>query len=387
MRAHQAELAQRVRAAASACHASLGHAQSVAWLGCVQTTLIQEPAGFPVQKEATLLKDLLLNYTCDVDDGGTPAIRSVTWSWRPPGSAAVPVSLRVDVLQESPPILLVDDFVSDHECSHMVNASMGDMMPSPGYPSGGNRRSYSASLFPRWDVEGDVVARVSRRLVAFVREAGGYPDVPEVGQEPLSAVYYREAGDEFRSHCDGECRGGAYWAGRRIATSLTYCQAAEEGGHTIFSLSAIKVVPRKRRMLFFGYKLRGGNDRGVTEAMDGGLSEHAGCPIRRGTKVVLTQWLREAVTAERDWRHYARLDGEETFRNAVARTPPPRRGPPPSPPPLPSSLSSPQCEQPLTAAEARSAAAPPSRRAWVAPPLELGTGAVSSSESLTSRAL
>jgi hypothetical protein len=222
-------MAQRVRAAASACHASLGHAQGAAWLGCVQTTLMQEPAGFPVQHEATLLKDLLLNYTCDVDDGGTPAIRSVTWSWRPPGSTAVPVSLRVDVLQESPSILLVDDFVSDDECSHMVNASMGDMMPSPGYPSGGNRRSYSASLFPRWDVEGDVVARVSRRLVAFVREAGGYLDVPEVGQEPLSAVYYREAGDEFRSHCDGECRGGAYWAGRRIATSLTYCQAAEEG--------------------------------------------------------------------------------------------------------------------------------------------------------------
>ena len=125
--------------------------------------------------------------------------------------------------------------------------------------------------------------------------------------------------------------------------------------------------------------------------MDGGLSEHAGCPIRRGTKVVLTQWLREAVTAERDWRHYARLDGEETFRNAVAPTPPPPRGPSPSPPPLPSSLTSPQCEQPLTTAEARSAAAPPapspSRRAWVAPPLELGTGAVSSSESLTSRAL
>ena len=218
----------RVRAAATACHAALGHAQGAAWLVCVQTTLIQEPPGFPVQQEATLLKDLLLDYTCDVDDGGTPAIRSVMWSWKPTGSAAVPVSLRVDVLQESPPILLVDDFVSDAECQYMVNASMGDMMPSPGYPSSGTRRSYSASLFPKWDLEGDVVARVSRRLVAFAREVGGYPDIPEVGQEPLSTVYYREAGDEFRSHCDGECRGGAYWAGRRIATSLTYCQAAQE---------------------------------------------------------------------------------------------------------------------------------------------------------------
>ena len=34
-------------------------------------------------------------------------------------------------------------------------------------------------------------------------------------------------------------------------------RVTQEGGNTIFSLSAIKVVPRKRRMLFFGYKLRG----------------------------------------------------------------------------------------------------------------------------------
>ena len=131
---------------------------------------------------------------------------------------------------------------------------------------------------------------------------------------------------------------------------------------------------------------------GATDAMDGGLSEHAGCPIRSGTKVVLTQWLREAVTAERDWRHYARLDDEETFRNAVSPTRPLSPSPSPSPPPFPSPLPSPQCEQPLTAAEARqTAGAPPapslSMRAWVAPPLELGTGAVSHSESLTTRAL
>ena len=511
----------RVRAAASACHAALGHAQGAAWLVCVQTTLIQEPAGFPVQQEATLLKDLLLNYTCDVDDGGTPAIRSVMWSWRPTGSATVPVSLRVDVLQESPPILLVDDFVSDAECQYMVNASMGDMMPSPGYPSSGTRRSYSASLFPKWDLEGDVVAQVSRRLVAFAHEVGGYPDIPEVGQEPLSTVYYREAGDEFRSHCDGECRGGAYWAGRRIATSLTYCKAAQEGaarpnaaplawpplawpplawsplapqllsvglpwdrsssrsamqhtthrvpchaggrqhdllaqrdqgGATRAADALLRLQTARRRSMAKARRPQhrkssnlppwaaaeratngsrrpptsarqpsGPQSRAwaarpprrspgaspmrrdnagsttfdhpgsrTTDAMDGGLSEHAGCPIRSGTKVVLTQWLREAVTAERDWRHYARLDDEETFRNAVSPTRPLSPSPSPSPPPFPSPLPSPQCEQPLTAAEARQTAAPPapspSMRAWVAPPLELGTGAVSYSE-LTSRAL
>ena len=40
-------------------------------------------------------------------------------------------------------------------------------------------------------------------------------------------------------------------------TPPTVCRVTQEGGNTIFSLSAIKVVPRKRQMLFFGYKLRG----------------------------------------------------------------------------------------------------------------------------------
>ena len=111
--------------------------------------------------------------------------------------------------------------------------------------------------------------------------------------------------------------------------------------------------------------------------MDGGLSEHAGCPIRSGTKLVFTQWLREAVTAERDWRHYARLDEEETYRNAIPPSPSPSSSPSPSPSP------SPQCngEQPVPAEEVRRAVAPlaqpPSMRTWVASPLELGSHAVS----------
>ena len=44
---------------------------------------------------------------------------------------------------------------------------------------------------------------------------------------------------------------------RHAATPCSVPRTTQEGGHTIFSLSAIKVVPRKRRMIFFGYKLRG----------------------------------------------------------------------------------------------------------------------------------
>ena len=56
---------------------------------------------------------------------------------------------------------------------------------------------------------------------------------------------------------------GLHWATGPQLSSLSHemhhalhCEM-QEGGYTLFSLSAIKVVPRKRRMLFFGYKLPG----------------------------------------------------------------------------------------------------------------------------------
>ena len=40
----------------------------------------------------------------------------------------------------------------------------------------------------------------------------------------MNAVYYKDSGDQYRPHCDGECGGGRYYLGARLATGLSYCQ-------------------------------------------------------------------------------------------------------------------------------------------------------------------
>jgi prolyl 4-hydroxylase len=115
------------------------------------------------------------------------------------------------------------------------------------------------------------------------------------GQEPINADYYKEYGDEYRAHCDGECNGGRHRTGARLATSLTYCEVAERGGYTLFTRSGLKVVPRRREMLFFGYK------NNHTRAMDHGHTEHTGCPLREGKKWIATQWYRDGVSEDHDW--------------------------------------------------------------------------------------
>ena len=210
-----------------------------------------------------------------------------------PGKRAPPPPAErytVDVLRESPPVYVVRDFVTAAECEHMLNITVPKMERSVvfGGGQGGqfsrHRQSYSVNMNPDYDDESNVVTRVVRRKFAFGREVAEYEDLVEgEGQEPLNSVYYKDWEDQYRPHCDGECYGGRYVRGGRIATSLTYCEVAARGGYTLFSRSNLKVVPRLRDMLFFGYKLKPDVEGGPPR-MDDGKTEHTGCPLREGTK-------------------------------------------------------------------------------------------------------
>ena len=155
-----------------------------------------------------------------------------------------PRSFEVGVLRETPPVYLVREFLTEAECEAMRSRTLPAMGPSVVVGGGVSswRRSYSVNMEPDYDDEADVVTGLARRQFAFAREVSGYSDVEEnAGQEPVNAVYYKEPGDHYGAHCDGECTGGRYQKGHRVATSLVYCTVADEGGATLFTRSGLKV--------------------------------------------------------------------------------------------------------------------------------------------------
>mmetsp|Transcript_23266 Transcript_23266/g.65237 ORF Transcript_23266/g.65237 Transcript_23266/m.65237 type:complete len:296 (-) Transcript_23266:446-1333(-) len=222
---------------------------------------------------------------------------------RPP--APPPITFNVKVLREEPPVFQVDGFVSEKLCQAMVNSTVPKMGRS--VVSGGGfssaRRSYSVNMYPEFDDPSMPVTQVARALFSFAREVAGYDTLKEgPGQEPVNAVFYQHYGDQYRNHCDGECNGGPWLEGKRIATGLVYCEAPEQGGYTIFTRSGIKSIPQVGRLLFFGYKLKDPNsESGWKATMDDGHTEHSGCPLRKGRKWIATMWFREGVSAEKDW--------------------------------------------------------------------------------------
>ena len=156
---------------------------------------------------------------------------------------------------------------------------------------------------PDFECEDDVNTRVARRKFAFAREVAGYDAWEGAGQEPINAVYYYHDGDQYRPHCDGECH-ARYTLGSRVATSLAYCLVAERGGYTLFTRTGLKVVPKLRQMLFFGYFFNA-SDASPGVRMDDGWTEHTGCPVHEGKKWAAIMWYREGVTAEKGWEYWS----------------------------------------------------------------------------------
>ena len=73
--------------------------------------------------------------------------------------------------------------------------------------------------------------------------------------------------------------------GNRVGTVIVYLNDVEEGGHTTFNKLNLSVEPRKGSMLYFRYDYKNKSDNANTM--------HAGEPVIKGHKYIVTTWIRE----------------------------------------------------------------------------------------------
>jgi prolyl 4-hydroxylase len=118
-----------------------------------------------------------------------------------------------------------------------------------------------------------VISALRRRVAAFC-------GVDVVQTEPLQIIRYG-VGDEFRPHLDAVPAGEK----QRIMTALVYLTDDYEGGETRFIKSGLTFRGEAGDVLMF----RNADSQGRADP----LSEHAGLPVRRGTKIVLSCWIRD----------------------------------------------------------------------------------------------
>ncbi|RNJ61881.1 MAG: 2OG-Fe(II) oxygenase [Porphyrobacter sp. IPPAS B-1204] len=183
-------------------------------------------------------------------------------------------------------LFAIPDFLTTDECTCLC--AMIDAVARPSalheldYASG-FRTSYSGDLDPRDRLVADISARID--AVLGVKPAIG---------EPVQGQRYLQ-GQQFKPHNDWFYVTESYWpqerlrGGQRSWTAMAYLNAVEAGGATAFTHLGIQIEPKAGALLLWNNALPDGRPNEATL--------HAGLPVDRGVKYVITKWYRT-----RQWR-------------------------------------------------------------------------------------
>lgn len=112
--------------------------------------------------------------------------------------------------------------------------------------------------------------------------------------EPIQGQRYLP-GQQFQPHNDWFYTSEKYWqlerkrGGQRSWTAMAFLNEVEEGGETHFTEVGIKIEPKPGVLMVWNNALPDGTPNEGTM--------HAGTPVVRGAKYVITKWYRT-----REWR-------------------------------------------------------------------------------------
>lgn len=182
-----------------------------------------------------------------------------------------------DVLSTAPSVLLFQRLFSTGECDYLRQLAEPGYTPSTVYDAARRlqrdpiRTSDGSTI--HWQIEDPLVHALNRRLAA----ASG---TDAAQGEAIQMLRYRP-GQQYRNHYDFVQSS----ENQRVQTALVYLNHDYEGGETCFVKTGLKVKGRKGDVLVFRSALP---DRTLDP-----LSEHAGLPVIRGTKVIASRWIRE----------------------------------------------------------------------------------------------
>ena len=184
------------------------------------------------------------------------------------------------IICEKPKVQLFRNLFSPSECAHIAASARELLEPAVVIdPKTGQniahpiRTSYGATLGPtREDL---VIAALNRRLATI-------SNTDLCQGEPLSILCYT-SGQEYRPHYDWIA--GA--ANQRIKTVIVYLNDGYIGGETKFLSNGFTIACRGGDAIMFDNVTAAG-----AKAQD---SQHAGLPIKQGTKWIATRWVRETA--------------------------------------------------------------------------------------------
>lgn len=178
-------------------------------------------------------------------------------------------------------IFALADFMNADECAQMRDMIDATARPSKAFdnPDGETHRTSFSGDVDAWD---PFVRKIQRRFDDLLGISGEYG-------ETIQGQRY-EVGQEFRSHYDWFRPEAAYWeaqkklGGQRSWTAMVFLNEVEEGGTTDFSGLGLTIEPKEGVLLTW--------NNATPEGLPNKWTAHAGAPVVKGVKYIITKWYR-----------------------------------------------------------------------------------------------
>jgi prolyl 4-hydroxylase len=201
----------------------------------------------------------------------------------PASDGPVPVLAR----GSSPTLALLGGVMSPDECAQLITLARPRLVPSTvvdpqtGQDVVAGYRN-SQGMFFRLG-ENDLIARLDRRCAELMQ-------LPSENGEGLQVLCYGPGGAtaphfDFVAPTNAANQASVARSGQRISTLLIYLNDVDQGGETVFPRAGWSIQPRAGNAVYFESCSR----RGQLDPQ----SLHAGQPVGRGEKWVVTKWMRQ----------------------------------------------------------------------------------------------
>ncbi len=175
----------------------------------------------------------------------------------------------------------VADFLSASECAHLIA-----VIDKVAKPSGVFDLDYGAQYRTSYSGDVDRADPFMRMIERRIDDLLGLPG--EWGETVQGQRYLK--GQEFKPHCDWFWTKAPYWSreatrgGQRSWTAMAYLNTVDEGGATEFNRIGLIIPPQPGTLVVWNNAQPDGSINWETM--------HAGTPVVRGSKYVVTKWYR-----------------------------------------------------------------------------------------------
>lgn len=175
----------------------------------------------------------------------------------------------------------IGQFFSPAECNRLMTMIDAVAKPSKAFDIAyetGYRTSYSGDMDP----SDTFIRQMQRKIDDLLGIEPSYGETIQ-GQRYLP-------GQQFQEHSDWFPPGSKYWdiekgrGGQRVYTAMAYLNDVEEGGTTDFPHLRLSFQPRMGTLLLW--------NNTTPEGKVNAWTSHAGTPVVKGSKYVVTKWYR-----------------------------------------------------------------------------------------------